>query len=638
MKPSTQIILVAAAIVLAWNAAGQTASQWISRGESDLETQDVADANSSFATAVALSPTNETANALYAVTRLLVLPAEPAGSNFLTRIGVPVTGRNIYDWTARPPVDTNDVPLAPAGVNADEFTAQLRTNILPEIAGAISNLAVVTDTNFNLELASNETSIAAVTVDYGDLKVIQAGLYGAEYLIYTLNAENFDAQLTDLRALYTGGTLSAGELLADYPHLFTFATTNDLQAAEAAFSNGVNTYMIASDFIRARPAGELRLFNFDPAAAQKEGDFRLTLQNLEDSLVLGPQWLWLDPDTAVDFSPQFSGTTTIRSLLPRFDGDAIELGSFPDLTFGGTVYGLSDEEVEGFLGQRVTMLPVGSPPVLSPGNTVDIPFTTLAGHYYALEVSSNLIDWRVVDDFTASNDVTVEVDPSVASARFYRLRDDSTFLAFSGQVYDQATGQPIAGAQVQSFYDGTSTFTDDGGNFYLVTTLSARSGGDELQFSAPGYSTVDNFYYGNGLVSGIQMYLSTPPPNDDFVNRTILSGSSVSVDGNNAGATEEGGEPADNPYGGYGGKSVWYSWTAPGTGSYTISVSTTSVYYPILAIYTGTQLSSLSKVVDSLGSGYYLPCTLNATGGQTYQLEVDDYSGIGGPYTLTIAP
>ncbi len=632
------LLISAMTILLCWNAAAQTANEWISQGELDLSVQDLADANNCFAQAVALSPTNETANALYATTRLLTLPGDPAGSNFLTRIGIPVSGRNVYHWTALPPVDANNVPLAPAGVNADEFTAQLRTNVLSAITGAISNLAVIADTNFTLELTSSETSISDVTVDYGDLKLIQAGLYGAEYLIYTLNAQNLNAQLTDLRALYTSGTLSAGQVLANYPQLFTFATTNDLQAAQAAFSNGVSAYMIASDFIRGRPTNEVRLFNYDEVSAQNEADFRLTLQNLQDSLTLGPQSLSLAPNVAVDFSQTFSGMTAWRGLLPKFEGNAIELGSFPDLTFGGAVNGLSDDEVEGALGQFLTMLPVGRAPELSSSNTVNVTFTTLAGHYYALEVSSNLLSWQVVDNFTASNDVTVAVDPAIASQRYYRLRDDSAFLAFSGQVFDENTGLPIAGAQVQSLYDGTSTFTDSSGYFYLVTTLLANDYGDYLQFSAPGYSSFDNFYYGNGLVSGLQVYLSPPPPNDDFASRTVLTGSNVSTNGDNSDATQESGEPPDNTYGGYGGKSVWFAWTAPGTGSYLISISATTVYYPVLAIYTGDQLSGLSTVADLLGNNYYVSYPLNATAGQTYQIEVDDYYGNGGPYTLSIAP
>ena len=443
---------------------------------------------------------------------MLVLPGQPAGSNFLTRIGFPVAGRNIYGWTSTLSTDTNGLVLAPVGVNANEFTAQLRTNVLPVVSGAISNLAAITDTNFTLNLTSDETSVVGVTVDYGDLKLIQAALYGAEYLIYTLNAQNLDAQLTALRALYTNGTLSAEEVLKDYPQLLTFATTNDLQNACAAFTNAVNTYFKASALIRSRATNEVRLFNYDQVSAQVEADFRLVLQDLKNSLIAGPQMLALATDLLVDMTSQFTGGPTWRSMLPKFDGNAIELGSFPDLTFGGVIDGLLTEDAEGFLSTYFRMLPVGSAPELSASNTLNLAFTTLRGHYYALEASTNLADWQMVAAFTASSAVSVLTDSPHGAKCFYRLRDDTGFMTFSGQVLDKNTSLPIAGSQIYSVWDGTATFTDANGQFYLKTTLPASwYDGDRLEISATGYTTIDHYYGGyggNGLVSGLQIYLS----------------------------------------------------------------------------------------------------------------------------------
>lgn len=636
----TRILVSLIAGLLCRSLFAQTADDFVTQGRSYLAARNITAANTNFAQALALVPSHETANALYAITRMLVLPSQPAGSNFLSRIGFPVTGRNIYAWDSAAPKDSNGLLLAPNGLNANEFTAQLRTNVLPAMAGAIGNLSAITDTNFTISLTSGETAITDVTVDYGDLKLIQASLYGMEYLIYTLNAQNLDTQLTAVRALYTNGALSAGQMLSDYPKLFTFSTTNDLQAACAAFTNAVNTYFKASAFIRSRPAGVVRLFNFDQLSAKDEGYFRLTLQDLKDSLIAGPQMLFLDPDLVVDMSSQFDNPATWRSLLPKFDGNAIELGSFPDVTFGGVIFGLGTEDVEGYLSHYLKMLPVGSPPELLNANTVNLAFTTLRNHYYALEVSTNLLDWQEVADFTASNAISVCTDSPRSSGGFYRLRDDTGFMAFSGVVLDQTTSLPIAGAQVQSLYDGITVFTDSKGQFYLHTTLPTSWYSDELEINASGYVTVDQWYYGgSGLVSGLQIYLAPPPPNDNFASRTVLTGSNVSANGNNSGASQESGEPYDAYYyPGYGGKSVWFSWTAPTTGSYVISASSPAFYYPILAIYTGTQLSSLSTVTDTVGSGFYAGYTINAASGQTYQIEIDDYYGYGGSYTLSIAP
>src|SRR6202012_2672698 len=89
---------------------------------------------------------------------------------------------------------------------------------------------------------------------------------------------------TDIRALSMNGGLSAGQMLSDYPHLLTFATTNDLQSARLAFTNAVNNYLAASAFIRARSPDTVRLFNYDKVSASGEANFRTTLQDLENSL------------------------------------------------------------------------------------------------------------------------------------------------------------------------------------------------------------------------------------------------------------------------------------------------------------------------------------------------------------------
>jgi len=615
----TYVLVCVAVLLLCQCALAQTADDYVNQGQTDLGAHDIVGANASFAHALSLNPSHENANALYAVTRLLVLPYQPAGSNFLTHIGLPTAGRNIYAWSSMPPKDANGLLLAPSGVNANEFTAQLRTNVLLSVSGALNNLSLITDTNFVLNLTSSETTGPAVALDYGDLKIIQAGLYASEYFIYTLNAQNLDAQLTAIRALYTDGNLSASQVLKQYPQLFTFATTNDLQAAQTAFTNAVNCYMKASAFIRNRPPGVVRLFNYDSMSAQEEGDFRLTLQDLENSLVLGPQILAVDYDLAVDMTPQFSGSTTWRSLLPKFDGNAVELGSLPDETFGG--------------------LPVGRAPRFISGNALGITFTTLSGNNYVLQASTNLLDWQMTTNFTATDTDSTLLDmPKLGmSKRFYRLRDDSAFMVFSGVVLDQTTGLPIAGAEVYSEWDGTSTYTAANGQFYLLTSIPSSWGEDYLAISAAGHVTAAQYYYGSGF--GLQIYLTVPPPNDNFANRTVLTGSNVSTNGNNAGASWESGEPYDTYYySGYGDKSVWFSWTAPTTGSYLVSVSAPSVYYPILAIYTGTQLSSLSKVTDTVPGGYHASYTLGAIAGQTYQIEIDDYSGNGGAYTLSIVP
>lgn len=79
------------------------------------------------------------------------------------------------------------------------------------------------------------------------------------------------------------------------------------------------------------------------------------------------------------------------------------------------------------------------------------------------------------------------------------------------------------------------------------------------------------------------------PPNDDFADAQVISGTSGSVDGNIAGATTEPGEPGEYPP-----PSIWYRWTAPQSGLYRFD-ATTGVFKPGMAIYTGTSLSTLQR-------------------------------------------
>src|SRR5207244_8792632 len=93
---------------------------------------------------------------------------------------------------------------------------------------------------------------------------------------------------------------------------------------------------------------------------------------------------------------------------------------------------------------------------------------------------------------------------------------------------------------------------------------------------------------------------TAPPPasgpaNDNFANASVLSGVSGSVSADTSGATREAGEPT--VVGNAGGHSVWYGWTAPASGS--VSVDTRgSVFDTTLAVYTGSSLSGLSKLVE----------------------------------------
>jgi hypothetical protein len=110
--------------------------------------------------------------------------------------------------------------------------------------------------------------------------------------------------------------------------------------------------------------------------------------------------------------------------------------------------------------------------------------------------------------------------------------------------------------------------------------------------------------------------VQTPaPPNDDFANRIVLSGMSVDVTGSNIGATSEPGEPGSDA-------SVWWSWTAPGTGSLFLTASGDTLG-PVFTFFTGDSISNLNQVAVIEPSWFYGTDTsgeIHVEEGQTYQI------------------
>ncbi len=129
-----------------------------------------------------------------------------------------------------------------------------------------------------------------------------------------------------------------------------------------------------------------------------------------------------------------------------------------------------------------------------------------------------------------------------------------------------------------------------------------------------------------------------PPLNDNFSNGTVIAGPIVTVTGSNAGATREPGEPeiAGNP----GGSSVWWTWTAPSNGTYTVTTRD-SAFATLLGVYTGASVSALTTIADNEegpNTGTASLVTFTATAGVVYQIAVDGFNGATGGIVLSIYP
>ncbi|OQX01839.1 MAG: hypothetical protein BWK80_59135, partial [Desulfobacteraceae bacterium IS3] len=97
------------------------------------------------------------------------------------------------------------------------------------------------------------------------------------------------------------------------------------------------------------------------------------------------------------------------------------------------------------------------------------------------------------------------------------------------------------------------------------------------------------------------------PANDDFANAAVLTGVSGNTNGSNIEATSEPGEPFS------GGKSVWYSWTAPETDIFYFDTDGSSFN---TVVYTGSAVDSLTWIAQA-------QTVFQAQAGTRYNIAVD---------------
>ncbi|HVY69507.1 MAG TPA: Ig-like domain-containing protein, partial [Verrucomicrobiae bacterium] len=178
---------------------------------------------------------------------------------------------------------------------------------------------------------------------------------------------------------------------------------------------------------------------------------------------------------------------------------------------------------------------------------------------------------------------------------------------------------------------------------YTNSTLAAVIPGNlmgtyhlTLPSSPPGdFSLVARALDNLGAASAtLPLTFSVRPDNDNAAQAILLQGTSVTVTGSNRAATLEAGEPkhTGNP----GGRSVWYSWTAPRSGSVDVVATGVSVY-PLADVYLAGPLATRVSVAQGIHftSGAFVETTyFNTVAGQNYWIAVDSLGGVGDDFTL----
>ena len=296
-------------------------------------------------------------------------------------------------------------------------------------------------------------------------------------------------------------------------------------------------------------------------------------------------------------------------------------------------------------------------PVANSNSGAALNFEAIGGQAYQIAV-----DGSGSYDFTSSLSVSVALQPPPLNDQFA----SASVLTGTGATVSSATNisasleigepnhagragghsvwwtwtAPVAGHFVVAangyFNKLLGVYTGDS-----VATLSevARGYGLSGQPAQAGFDAVAGTVYAfavdgeGGVADTFSLELMLPPLNDDFANRFTLTGAPLSVTATTTTATKEAAEP--NHAAETGGKSVWWTWTAPSAGRVVI---TASGFDTAVAVYTGADLASLAAVASGTS---YNPnpayANFDALDGVTYQIAVDGKYGEGGSLTMNLA-
>lgn len=207
-------------------------------------------------------------------------------------------------------------------------------------------------------------------------------------------------------------------------------------------------------------------------------------------------------------------------------------------------------------------------------------------------------------------------------------------LSTAGSSFDTLLGV-YTGTSVASLSPIASNDDDPNGGSTSRVSFDVVAGVTYL-FAVDGRNTGLSWDTGNVVLNLSLGAVSTGPGNDSFANATLIPGGSASLAGNNVGASAEPGEP--NHVGAYGGRSVWWTWTAPVNGITTLDTSG-STFDTVLAVYVGSSVSALTIIAadDDSGSGTTSRAVFRALAGTTYRIAVDGFLGAEGAIALALS-
>jgi hypothetical protein len=516
MKSALKYLLTIVSALVSLQAVADP-NQLVTQGRAALAIQDLATANARFQQALAEDPNHPVANFYYAAARIAMVSKQPAADQLFDRLGLTSTGRNIYAWEARLMTNAQGQAQIPSNVSAAELFTFVHDQLLPQVIGAGTNLAKITNAAFLQNVTYDDVQIGEAGVDYSDVLTLRSMLHAMEVCLYSIASWNMDVQLTSLRDLIQRNT-TLERLLGDYPNLLTTGSSADLPAARASFTAAINEYSQASAGLRARPGGTVRLFNLETNRLDGEFHFRTMLEDLRASLN-GPVQLRGNTNVTVHAAKFFEAVKSPRQFLPRVTENTWVAGTIPDSTFGGVVQGFPLFKLEELLEEKAEPASHFSRLTVLPNGSVEVALSSAIWEPIAVDVSTNLIDWIPVFE---TNDVKINVyatftnrhvfvdNIAPGAKRFYRAVSNPTRVTF----YVQGFYYPLKNASVVINPGNVRVQmrNDDTGVYFVSGRFLPPANSYTATISAPGFqSTTRTFSFQDYPDQSFSIYLNADP-------------------------------------------------------------------------------------------------------------------------------
>lgn len=262
------------------------------------------------------------------------------------------------------------------------------------------------------------------------------------------------------------------------------------------------------------------------------------------------------------------------------------------------------------------------------------PFTLVRDHPYAVsvsrdsEVTADGTWWRgaVMDLATGS---TTEIGRILVAPSAAGVRNVVSFAEEFGPHLSSCAAVTRASARWE---DPVA----QGGTVHPINQISGYGPND----GAPSVGCGTGPTGGSDVVreggASIHTFRPAAMENDPFAHPTELWGTSGAIGGSNELATHEADEPDLLPRR-RGGASVWWTWTAPITGTLDVDLSG-SGFDTQLAVFSGGDLGGLARLAcdDNSGEGRTSRLArVPVTAGTTYRIAVDGSRGATGPIALS---